>query len=189
MIYQESVLIPKSRIAVLIGEKGAAKKMIEKTGNVRLRIDSKTGNVIVKGKDALSAWQGVNVVRAVARGFPPEVARKLFKPDYSYESISLENYAKNKNDLIRIRGRLIGTSGKARDRIQFLTQVQIRVQGKTVAILGEAQRVALARHAIDMLLSGSPHSRVFAFLKEQTEGEAQAEKVASAHIESDKTEK
>lgn len=183
MIYQESVLIPKSRIAVLIGEKGAAKKAIETAGDVRLRIDSKNGNVLVRAKDALSAWQGANVIRAVARGFPPEVARKLFKPDYSYESISLENYAKNKNDLVRIRGRLIGTDGKARDRIQFLTQAQIRVQGKTVAILGEVGRVALARHAIDMLLSGSPHARVFAFLKEQTEGEVQAEKTASAHIE------
>jgi len=184
MIYQEAVLIPKSRIAVLIGEKGAAKKAIEEAGNVKLRVDSKTGYIKIRARDAIAAWQGANVVRAVARGFPPEVARKLFKPDYSYESISLENYAKNKNDLIRIRGRLIGTSGKARDRIQFLTQVQIRVQGKTVAMLGEAGRVALARHAVDMLLSGSPHARVFAFLKEQTEGEAQNHRrTGAAHIE------
>jgi len=167
MIYQESVLIPKKRVAILIGEKGTSKKSIETTGNVRLQIDSKTGKVQIKAKDAISAWQGANVIRAVARGFPPEIARKLFKSDYSYELISLDEYSRNKKDLIRIRGRLIGKDGKARDKLQFLTQAQIRVQGKTVAVLGESQCVALARHAIEMLLSGSPHLRVFAFLKEQ----------------------
>jgi len=169
MIYQESVLIPKKRIAVLIGEKGASKKSIEVAGNVKLRIDSKTGYVKIRARDAIAAWQGANVVRAVARGFPPEIARKLFKPDYSYELISLEEFAKNKNTLVRLRGRLIGKDGKARDKIQFLTQAQIRVQGKTVAILGESSCVAQARRAIEMLLSGSPHLRVFAFLKAQQE--------------------
>jgi len=168
-MYQEIVLIPKSRIAVLIGEKGVSKNEIEREGNVRLRIDSKTGEIKIRSKDALSAYQGANVIRAVARGFPPEIARKLFKPDYSYEVISLEEFIRNKKDLIRMRGRLIGTEGKSRDRIQFLTQTQIRIQGKTVAILGKSLSVANARHAVEMLLQGTPHSRAFAFLKEQTE--------------------
>ena len=170
MAFQETVLIPKSRIAVLIGEKGTSKKAIEKEGNVWLNVDSKTGEVTIKAKDALSAWQGANVVRAVARGFPPEIAHKLFKPDHSYEIISLEEHARNKKDIMRLRGRLIGKDGKARDRIQFLTQTQIRVQGKTVAILGKSLCVANAHRAIEMLLTGAPHLRVFAFLEEQTEG-------------------
>lgn len=169
MTFQEAVLIPKARIAVLIGEKGASKRAIEKAGNVKLNVESKTGEVTIRANDALTAWQGANVVRAVARGFPPEIARNLFKPDYAYEIISLEEHARNKKDIVRLRGRLIGKDGKARDRIQFLTQAQIRVQGKTVVILGKSLCVANAHRAIIMLLAGAPHLRVFAFLKEQTE--------------------
>lgn len=164
---EEIVFIAKDRIAALVGEKGWAKKAIEASGKVKLDINSKTGRVTIKGDDPVDVWHVANVIRAVSRGFPPEIARKLFKPDYTYEIINISKFVRNERDLRRKRGRLIGRNGSARKRLQILTKTQIRVKGKTAAILGKKQGVDAAHQAIIKLLRGSPHQRVFNFLEEQ----------------------
>lgn len=164
---QDAVMIPKSRIAILIGAKGKDKNLIQKEGDVKLNINSKTGNVTVLADDALKVWNAINVVKAVARGFPPEIARKLFKQDYVYEQVSLEDFAKNKKQLIRQRGRVIGRGGSARDHLQLATQTQIRVQGKTIMIIGEMECVETARQAVEAILAGTPHAKVYELIQER----------------------
>lgn len=173
---EEIILIPKSRIAVLIGEKGRDKNMIQKVGKCSLYIDSKTGEVAVQAKDAVTLWKACDVVKAVARGFPPEVARKLFKENFGYELISIGDFTRKEGDEPRLRGRVIGQKGLARNRIQTLTQTIIRVQGKTIMILGEVANLDLARRAMEMLLNGAPHPRVYMFLQEQVKGRIEEEK-------------
>ena len=74
---------------------------------------------------------------------------------------------KNKNHLERIKGRIIGASGKARDQLEQLTDTFICVYGKTISIIGESSKVNLARRAIESLLNGSPHSNVYKWLEKK----------------------
>lgn len=159
--------IPKDRIAVLIGKKGEVKRHIEAITKTAIGVDSREGIVSIKGKDALSMYTAKEIVKAVGRGFNPEIAQLLMKQDYSFELIDLSGYAKTKNDEKRIKGRVIGEKGKSRKTIEDLTGTYISVYGKTIAIIGELDAVGLARKAVESLISGSQHSNVYRWLEKQ----------------------
>lgn len=159
--------IPKERIAVLIGTKGETKKHIEEITKTRIEVDSKEGEVSIKGKDALGLYSAREVVKAIARGFNPEIAQLLLKNDYSFELLNIHDYAKTKNDEKRLKGRVIGEKGKSRNTIESLTGAYISVYGKTIGIVGEITAVGLARRAVESLLSGSPHASVYKWLEKQ----------------------
>jgi ribosomal RNA assembly protein len=159
------VRIPKERVAVLIGKDGETKKEIEELGLITLNIDSKEGDVSIEGTDPIKLYSVKEIVKAIARGFNPEIAKNLIKQDYVYEQIFIKDFAKNTHHLKRLKGRVIGTDGKSRKAIEDLTEASISVYGKTIGIIGLPETVDLARRAIESLLSGSPHSNVYKWLE------------------------
>lgn len=171
-MHEDVILIPKARIAVLIGEKGSSKRMLQREGKCRLSIDSQSGEVTVKAEDPVDFLKACDVVKAVARGFPPEISRKLFNDNCRYDVIDLNEYTSSKQDMSRMRSRVIGTAGSAKKHIELLTGTDIRIQGKTIAILGEPSRVEVARGAIERLLLGSPHQRAYNLVKERMENDS-----------------
>ncbi|HVL87883.1 MAG TPA: RNA-processing protein, partial [Candidatus Thermoplasmatota archaeon] len=52
-----------------------------------------------------------------------------------------------------------------RRTIETSTGSDLSIDGDTVAILGEAPEVALAKEAVEMILTGAPHSAVYSFLE------------------------
>ena len=165
MEFEYTLKIPKERIAVLIGKKGQTKKFLEDNTNTSIDIDSKEGDVNFKGEDSLKMFTLREVVKAIGRGFNPELAQLLLKQDYVLEIIPLLDHLKNKNHLERVKGRIIGAEGKSRDIIEKLTDTFISVYGKTVSIIGQSQDVVIAKRAIESLITGSPHSNVYKFLE------------------------
>lgn len=168
--YSYELKIPRERIAVLIGTEGITKKEIEDATKSKLNIDSKEGDIIVSGHDPILLLSAKEIVLAIARGFNPEIAMLLTKQDYCIELINLHDFSRSKNDEIRIKGRIIGSEGKSRTTIENLTETYICVYGKTVGIIGEVEKVNIARRALDMLIKGSPHSNVFRWLERQRRG-------------------
>jgi len=165
--YLYDTKIPKERIAVLIGKDGITKKHIESATNIKLKIDSKEGDVFLEGEDALGLYSAREVVKAIGRGFNPEVALLLLKPDYMFEMLNMLDYVKSKNHMIRLKGRVIGAEGRSRKTIEDLTETYISVYGKTIGIIGFSENVAIAKKAIESLLSGSPHSSVYKWLEKR----------------------
>ncbi|MBW2995855.1 KH domain-containing protein [Candidatus Woesearchaeota archaeon] len=165
--FQYELKIPKDRVAVLIGVKGKVKKDIEAATKTKIKIDSEEGDVFISGKDAINLFNAREVVKAVGRGFNPNIAKLLLKTDYSLEVIDIEEYAGTKNHLQRVRGRLIGTEGKARKTIEALTECYISIYGRTVAIIGSVENVALARRAVEGLLKGSKHGNIYKWLEKR----------------------
>jgi ribosomal RNA assembly protein len=159
--------IPKDRVAVLIGKKGETKKQIETLTKTAIDVDSKEGDVSIKGKEALGLYAAREIVKAIGRGFNPEIAQLLMKQDYSFELLNMADFSKTKNDEKRLKGRVIGEKGKSRKTIEELTGAYISVYGKTVGIIGEITAVSLARRAVESLLSGSPHASVYKWLEKQ----------------------
>lgn len=121
----------------------------------------------MKGQDSIALFQLKDVIKAIGRGFNPEVATRLFKQDFAFELLSITDYVKKKNHIMRLKGRLIGKNGKARESIEELTETSVSVYGKTVGVVGPYDRVAVSKKALEMLLSGSPHSSVFKMLEKQ----------------------
>ncbi len=157
--------VPEERVGVLIGTQGKVKAEIEKHTQSKLEI-SKDGDVLITGEDALSLFVAKEIARAIGRGFNPQIALLLLKSDYMLEVIDMKAVAgKNKNTLERLKGRVIGTGGKAREEIERLTDTHISVYGKTIGIIGEVGQAMVAREAMAMLLSGSMHKTVYQFLE------------------------
>ncbi len=161
------IKIPKERVAVLIGKKGETKNKIEKQAGVSLSIDSREGDVEVKGDDALQLYVTRDIIRAIGRGFNPDIALLLLlKQDYIFELIDITTYVKESH-LLRIKGRLIGKEGKARKVIEELTETYISVFGKSVAIIGEIENVSMCKRAVESLLQGAPHAVVYKWLEKR----------------------
>lgn len=163
--YFYELRIPRERIAVLIGTKGQTKNELEKETNCKLDIDSKEGTVKILGDNALELFSTREMVRAIGRGFNPEIAKQLKKQDYYLDIIMLPREEKNIID--RIRGRVIGERGKAREHLEMTTNTNISVYGKTISIVGPYENVAIARQAVEKIIMGAPHAHVFNWLEKR----------------------
>jgi len=161
--YSYSLRIPKDRVAVLIGKKGEVKKRIEQETMTEIIIDSKEGEIIVSGRDAIRLYTTREIIKAIGRGFNPEIAMLLLKQDYLFEIIDISDFGSTRNHILRLKGRLIGAKGKS--RLFELSETNISVYGKTVSIIGDAERVPAARKALENLLKGSPHAKVYNWLE------------------------
>ncbi len=165
----EHIKIPLERIAVLVGPKGSIKELIEEKTTTQLNIDSQSGDIeIIDAKDPLKGLRTGDVINAIARGFSPEKALRMLDDDLlMFETIDLSNIAKTEKELQRIRGRIIGKAGKAREVFESITNVRISVYGKTVCMIGRPEQNAVARKGIEMLIEGSAHGPVYKFLEKK----------------------
>ena len=159
--------VPKERIAVIIGTEGETKKVLERDLGIKLLIDSKEGDITLLGDDAIQLYTGKEIVRAIARGFNPQIALLLLKTDYAFELIDLADYSKQANHLQRLKGRVIGTAGKSRHIIEEATESHVSVYGKTIAIISPIENIMIAKQAVHSLISGSTHSSVYRWLEKK----------------------
>ena len=168
MEYKYELKVPKERIAVLIGRKGKIKNRIEEETKTKINVDSKEGDIFIKGSDALNLFTAREVISAIGRGFNPEIAELLLKADYGLEIIDITEFTgKNKSTMLRLKGRVIGKEGKSRRTIEELTECYISVYGKTIAIIGKSEDLVNTRRAVESLLQGSPHSNVYRWLEKR----------------------
>ena len=164
--------VPKNRIAVLIGSKGAtAKSLRNASGCKEFIIDSDSGDVeVVWGEpgtyDPVKAMKFPNVIKAIGRGMAPKAAIQLLDDDHFFELVDIRKFVgKRSNQQRRIRGRIIGSQGKIRKLIEGLTDTQISIYNSTVVLVGEEEGLSAARQAIEMLAGGAEHGTVLNFLE------------------------
>lgn len=165
----DHIKIPHERIAVIVGPKGSTKQLIEKKSTATLNIDSETGSVeIIDPEDPVKGFRTREVVQAIARGFSPEKATRLFDDDFLiFDMVDLSHIARTDKDMKRIKGRIIGKEGRTRTLFETLANVHISVYGKTVSLIGYSEQITVARAGIDMLLKGSTHGPVYKFLEKK----------------------
>ncbi|MEM2904879.1 MAG: KH domain-containing protein [Candidatus Bathyarchaeia archaeon] len=164
--------VPRDRIGVLLGVKGAVKAKLEKEAGVQIKVDSETGDVEITPsedtKDISTTFNAKSVVQAIARGFSPEKASVLLGEGMLFESWDLrKDRGLTPNDVKRLQGRIIGRDGKMRRTIEELTHSSISVYGDTVSIIGESPGFEVAREAVQMLLDGRQHSTVYRYLSRE----------------------
>ena len=166
------VRIPTERVGVLIGPGGDTKsRILERTGII-LQVDSASGEVTIDESGATDPALSLKVrdfVIAIGRGFSEERAFRLLQDDVYLEVFDIKDFAHSRNRIGQIKARLIGTRGKTRRILEELTSADMSVYGHTVALIGEAFHLAIAREAVEMLLRGSEHNTVYRFLERKRE--------------------
>lgn len=161
--YIYTIKIPMKRVAVLIGKEGATKKELEDVMECSLEIDSKEGDVTIYCKDAIKVYNNSLVIKAIARGFNPDKAILLLNDSYMLEIIELGDYS-TENQYGRLRSRVIGTKGSTRSMLEEKSGAMISIFGKTVSIIGKIDEVALAKHAVEMILKGAKQTSAYKYL-------------------------
>ncbi len=185
--------IPKERVGVLIGKDGSVKKTIEDTLDVTIDVNSEEGLIEIYPqktmKDPLGVWKTNYIVKAIGRGFNPEVALKLKDDDVYLEVIKLTDaLGKNKKALARYKGRIIGRGGITKDIIVDMADVDMAVYGKTVSFIGSMENNMVAKEAVEMILNGSRHKSVYSFLENKKRERKEKEFKENLGIEKDEIE-
>ena len=162
------IKIPKSRIGVLIGKNGETKAEIESLAEVNIQVDSEDGSIFIlateKTIDPTYVWKARDIIKAIGRGFNADKAFYLIDDSVYLETIELEG---TKNNIKRLKSRLIGEKGKARNMIESGTDTYISIFGSQISIIGDINEIRSAREAIDMLIKGSKHGTVYRLLEQK----------------------
>jgi len=166
-VIREYIPVPPDRIGVVIGEGGSTKSYIESKTGVKLIVDS--GSIVIEADPNSTPYENVmkakNVITAISYGFSPERAYRLFDDDVILDIIDLKFYVgSSKNNLTRVKGRIIGEKGKTRKILEEYTGTYISIYSDYVGIIGPYESVMIVRRAVEMLASGKPHSSVYNFL-------------------------
>jgi ribosomal RNA assembly protein len=156
-------------VGVILGRKGSDKDRIEKELGVILHVDSSSGDIKITlnsdAEDPSKIFKTRDILTAVGRGFSPDKALKLLNDEYNIGIIDLRDYfGKSKSDIQRVKGRVIGKSGKTRRLLEELTGTDISIYGHTISIIGESTSFNIAKDAIEMLIKGNQHKTVYQFL-------------------------
>jgi len=169
MSFEKLVRIPNDRIAVLIGKSGNVKSKIERLCYVSLNIDGDTGEILIKSKgdvEKIQPFKAMEIVTAIGRGFSPENALTLLKGENTLHIIDLREFAgKSHANVERIKGRIIGEGGRARQNMENLSGTHISVYGRTVSIIGDASKLRSTIDAISSISGGSMHGAVYSKLE------------------------
>jgi len=161
---KEFVRIPEERIKILRRNKKFLEEL-ERLADCKIRINEE---VEIECEDALKALRVKDVIKAFGRGFEFEDCLKLLDEEYCLEIINVKDFSgKSRNRMKELKGRVIGSEGKAKKMIEKYTNTKISIYGKTISIIGKWNEVFNAKKAIEMLLSGSMHSSVYRFLEKQ----------------------
>ena len=160
--------IPRSRIGVVIGKNGETKTEIESLTQVNISIDSEEGSVTIeatdKTLDPTYIWKARDIVMAIGRGFNAEKSFYLLDDSIFLETIQLEG---SKNNIKRLKSRIIGEKGKARKMLEIGTDTYISIFGSQISIIGELEEIRSAKEAINMLIKGSKHGTVYRLLEQK----------------------
>ena len=169
----EYLKIPRERVGVVIGKNGITKDEIENLTKTEIIVDSEAGSVAIspteETEDPLALWKARYIVKAIGRGFNPEISVKLMGDETILEIINLPDYVgKSKKAILRQKARIIGKDGRTKDIITDMTGVDISIYGKTVSIIGDMEQIHIAKEAVEMILNGVRHKTVYAFLERKT---------------------
>ena len=137
--------------------------VIEK--KIKIKISVKGDKANLKGEE-LNEFIVAKILRAVDFGFDVEDALLLKKEDYCLEFINIKEHTRRKR-LGEVRGRVIGTEGKAKKTIEELTGGVVVIHDNEVGLIVDSEHLEAACQAICSLIQGSKHGNVFSYLERQ----------------------
>ncbi|MBS3124258.1 hypothetical protein J4437_06525 [Candidatus Woesearchaeota archaeon] len=143
------------------------KEMLEKGLNIKISSKNNTlkgtSEILVEGKSE-DEYYAEKVIDAINFGFLIKRAMLIKKKNLTFEILNIKNYMRGKNTT-RIKGRIVGEGGRALATLSQLSDCYLEIQGNQVGIIGDSENIENAQKAIIMLIKGSKHANVYAFLE------------------------
>ncbi|OYT36553.1 hypothetical protein B6U91_00950 [Candidatus Pacearchaeota archaeon ex4484_71] len=137
------------------------KKTLEKALGVR--ITSKGKEITIEGSPE-DEYLGQEVIDAINFGFPISSSLAIKNEEKILEFLNIKDHTK-RQDLERIRARIIGRGGRGLRTLTNLTECFIEIEGNRVGIIGNPESIKIATEAVISLIKGSKHGNVYKFLE------------------------
>ena len=152
---------------VIISEKisriiKAQKKLETK---LEVKISNRGKEVTIEGSPE-DEYTAEKVIDALNFGFPFSTALSIKQEDLIFEIINIKDHTK-RQDLSRVRARIIGTKGKTLNTLTTLTDCEFSLSDNNVGIIGNVEEIEDAKQSIISLIQGSKQSNVYARAEKQ----------------------
>jgi ribosomal RNA assembly protein len=157
----EQILIPVER-AVLLD-----RKML---GKIESRLHCKIGihdqNEITIDGEPYDEYNAKNILLAFGRGFGFDTTLKLLSDSYYFKHIDLRDILRNREQVRRIKARIIGEDGRAMKYIESVSETDIAIYGDTISLIGTIEGIHIATVAIEILLGGGTHKTAYKVMED-----------------------
>lgn len=145
----------------------SVKKVLENIENLmeklNVNIEVKSGKTIVSGQE-IDEYFAVKVLEALDYPFDIDEALLLTREDYMFRVVKIKDHT-SRRDYKVIKGRIIGTKGKALKVLEDLTNSIIVVKDNEVAFICRVSEAENTFQAIVSLIRGSKHGNVYSYLE------------------------
>jgi ribosomal RNA assembly protein len=167
----QSFFLEKDRIGAFIGKKGEFKKKFEDFLKSKIKIDSKTGEILIGNRDSLNSFIFSNMISGINYGHNPINALKLKDENFVLNVIDIKSYLKSKESdkIKKTIGRVIGQKGVTRKLIEEITKCDVSISDSIVCVIGPYENVLLVQKALEMLISGCAHKTFYRYLERHRE--------------------
>ncbi|MEK6859213.1 MAG: KH domain-containing protein [Nanoarchaeota archaeon] len=139
------------------------KNRIQKELNVK--ITNKGKLVFIDGQGE-KEYLALKVLEAVNLGFSVDKSLLLKDEEIILQTLNIKNITK-RNDLERVRARIIGTHGKTIANLSKLTDCHLSLNNNQVGIIGNINNIEEAMIALRILIQGSKQGNVYARLEKK----------------------
>jgi ribosomal RNA assembly protein len=148
--------------AKLLGDPTLVSSICERLG---CEIALRDGKELVITGDPYDEYNAKSVMQAFARGFDIETCYKLLSDDYYFKSIDLKDMFDKKERIRRIKARIIGRDGGAKEYMQSISGAELCVYGNTVSVIGTVDELRIISAALDILIEGGTHKKAYVVME------------------------
>lgn len=130
---------------------------------LKVKITNRGKEVYINGKPQ-DEYITEKIIDALEFGFPFSVAMEIKKQDLTFEKINIKDYTK-RQDLERVRARIIGTKGKTLKTLCGLTHCYFELKDNEIGIVGLPEHIENAQEALISIIKGSKQANVYKHLE------------------------
>lgn len=128
-------------------------------------ISLRDGKEVVITGDPFDEYNAKNVMQAFARGFDIDTACRLLSDDYYFKTIDLKDIFSKKERIQRIKARIIGKEGRAKEYMQSISGAELSIYGDTVSVIGTVDEMRIISAALDILIEGGTHKKAYVVME------------------------
>ena len=160
MITVQLILIPSKR-AKLLG-----KELLDSISErLKCKIVVQDENQVVIEGDPYEEYTAKNVIAAFGRGFDINQAYVLLSEDYFFTPINLKELFKTKDQIMRVKARIIGREGRAKEYIESVSGAKLCIYDNTISLIGTIEQTKVANIAIQILIEGGTHKKAYRIME------------------------
>lgn len=138
------------------------KRLVKELG---IKLTNKGKIVFADGK-AENEFTAIEVLRAIKLGFSADSALQIKENNFILQTVNIKDITK-RNDLERVRARIIGTHGRTLKTLNNLTDCSLSLHDNQIGIIGSPLEVEDAIQSITSLIQGSKQGNVYGRLERQ----------------------